>query len=1727
MIRIIKAWANHLRISKNSRTITWTDPDITSDAFNEFRINDYDPDAPLRFTSNAPASTGIITTSTKAPKIISKAHEFRKGTKRDKSHYSVLKDEKYWDTWRMGTISTVYAHGCEDILSPSYRPKNADETLLLTEQNNFMYDVFNSIIQTTMGRHFVQKYFTTRDAQALWTEYSHYMRRSTRADIEKEDLLTALTSNRLDSGYKGTTQKFIVDWLRDIRIYESLTQTASHFPDAMKKAMLQNALNNVKIFRNVKDNELLEIAKGRGSLNYEQYVDVVQGVASSYDMRANKARLRQPTASRFVNETNHLQEFDHDDEIHDEPEVTNREHFDDNISVYAIDQRRRPFRKPALPKAVWQALSMEDQQAWDQVSDQGKRNILFAYKRDPPKVPTGKQTTVSLHQSNPTSEEHSSNFKESIAPTPSTSYPVLDINATEQTKPSPSMSLQPTHKLDKVISNPGDVLHVFGKTARKSNMHYIISRHSQSVPQGSLIDRGANGGIAGSDVRVIAKTDQTIDVSGIDNHRLNDLPIVTAGGVVQTQRGPAVAILHQYAYARNGKTVHSCLQLEDFATDVNDRPRKLQGLQRLKTLDGYVMPLNIVHGLAYLTMRPFTDREWDELPHLVLTSDNTWDPSKYDLTLENDDANLEQVNDDDILDNSNFDARGMLRNIDKHQRLPTPKNYDKYAAYFLDAPKEVIAKTFASTTQYARSGWLTGHLYNTHKAPFPALNVPRRNEPVATDTIFADTPSVWGGYEMAQFFTGKTTIYGDIYAMNRENQFVQTLFDVIRHRGAMDTLISDSARVEISQKVKDVLRHFCIKDWQSEPHHQHQNFAERRIQILKRNTNRVLNISGAPPSFWLFCMKYVLFIMNRMALKSINWRTPYEMLHGSTPDISMIMRFKFWDLVYFNTDPAQYTFPSTSNETLARFVGFSESVGHTMTYILYAMESKQILYRSRIKLANDPEVLPNVRLLTPTENIESTPAPTEPTSVVTARSDSPDHPPYVLDPDGLIGRTFLTAPSDDGRRFRLKVLERLNEMDDDIQQDPATIKFRCRHEDSDYEEIVAYNELLDYIENDDGTDDLWQFKAILDHSGPLKSSDDNYKGSQWNVKVNWENGETTWEPLRLISKDDPTSCAIYAAKNNLLHLTGWKQFARLARREKQLLRMVRQSVLHSFRHSPVYKYGVQVPRNHHEAMALDKKNGNRYWEEAEETEIGQILAYDTFKDLGKKGRPPIGYKKIRMHLIYDVKHDGRRKCRCVAGGHLTGPPLDSVYSPVVSIRGLRIVIFLAELNKSKIWCTDIGNAYLESITKEKVYIIAGPEFGELEGNVLVFHKACYGLKSSGARWHERLSDVLLDMQFFPSRAEDDIWMRKRGEKYEYIARYVDDLAIVSDDPEEIIRCLEEDHKFKLKGTGPINHHLGCDFERNSDGILSMFARKYILRMADNYHRMFGEKPRTKYTSPLEKGDHPELDDSEELKDNDTKIYQSLIGALQWAVTIGRFDIATATMSMSKFRAQPRKGHLERVKRIIGYLLRMQHGQIQFRTEIPDYSSLPDMETEWTRTVYGKCHEEIPEGLPEPIGNPVVMTTYVDANLYHDVTTGRAVTGTLHVLNQTIIDAYSKRQSTVQTATYGSEFVAARIASEQVMDIRLTLRYLGVPIKGPTYMFGDNRTVVNSSTIPNAKLHKRHIMLSYHRVREAIAAGMIAFYFIEGDRNPADIVTKHWGYQQIWDVLKVLMFPKYE
>ena len=141
------------------------------------------------------------------------------------------------------------------------------------------------------------------------------------------------------------------------------------------------------------------------------------------------------------------------------------------------------------------------------------------------------------------------------------------------------------------------------------------------------------------------------------------------------------------------------------------------------------------------------------------------------------------------------------------------------------------------------------------------------------------------------------------------------------------------------------------------------------------------------------------------------------------------------------------------------------------------------------------------------------------------------------------------------------------------------------------------------------------------------------------------------------------------------------------------------------------------------------------------------------------------------------------------------------------------------------------------------------------------------------------------------------------------------------------------------------------------------------------------------------------------------------------------------MGLSSFRSAPREGHMKRIHKIYGYLRRHNDAAIRFRTNLPPCDELFHMdEHDWMYSVYGDSTEENYPELPKPKGKTVRMTTFVDANLYHCKVTGKAATGILHLLNQTPIEWYSKKQPTVETATYGSEFVAARIATEQIIDI---------------------------------------------------------------------------------------------
>ena len=343
--------------------------------------------------------------------------------------------------------------------------------------------------------------------------------------------------------------------------------------------------------------------------------------------------------------------------------------------------------------------------------------------------------------------------------------------------------------------------------------------------------------------------------------------------------------------------------------------------------------------------------------------------------------------------------------------------------------------------------------------------------------------------------------------------------------------------------------------------------------------------------------------------------------------------------------------------------------------------------------------------------------------------------------------------------------------------------------------------------------------------------------------------------------------------------------------------------------------------------------------------------------------------------------------------------------------------------------------------------MAGPEFEELEGHILVIYKALYGLKSSGLRWSQKIHDIMLDMGFSPSKADPCVWLRKAkcATKYEYVAIYVDDLLIACDCAPDFIHALKKKHNLKIKGEGPLKYHLGCDYHMDPGGTLVAQPKKYISKILDSFHQMFPGETLPHVKSPLDKYDHPELDNSELASDDLITKFMCMVGQLQWAVTLGRYDILAHVMSMSRFRLTPKVGHIERMKRIYGYLSRTKHYALRFRTDEPNYMHLRDLEYDWTR-IYG---------------------------------------------------------------------------NEQIIDIRQTLRYLGVPIKSKAYMFDENKSVVTSSTVPHSLLSKRHNILSYHRVREAIAAKILVFHWCDSSQNKSDILSKHWEFSKVFHIIRDL------
>jgi hypothetical protein len=198
--------------------------------------------------------------------------------------------------------------------------------------------------------------------------------------------------------------------------------------------------------------------------------------------------------------------------------------------------------------------------------------------------------------------------------------------------------------------------------------------------------------------------------------------------------------------------------------------------------------------------------------------------------------------------------------------------------------------------------------------------------------------------------------------------------------------------------------------------------------------------------------------------------------------------------------------------------------------------------------------------------------------------------------------------------------------------------------DDESEEIITYNQLLEYLSRDKENDIVWKFQRIVSHQGPLKPTHPDYNGSSYNVLVEWENGETNKEPLQVIAKDNPVTCVIYAKDHGLLNETGWKQFKAIAKRQKNFTSMVNQANLRSFKNSTKFKYGFEAPKSYEQAVQLDEANRNKKLQEATEVELASIDAFSLTKGITLKQRLQRATRKsvstsyLTLIMMGDTKH---------------------------------------------------------------------------------------------------------------------------------------------------------------------------------------------------------------------------------------------------------------------------------------------------------------------------------------------------------------------------------------------------------------------------------------------------------------------------------------------------------
>ena len=604
-------------------------------------------------------------------------------------------------------------------------------------------------------------------------------------------------------------------------------------------------------------------------------------------------------------------------------------------------------------------------------------------------------------------------------------------------------------------------------------------------------------------------------------------------------------------------------------------------------------------------------------------------------------------------------------------------------------------------------------------------------------------------------------------------------------------------------------------------------------------------------------------------------------------------------------------------------------------------------------------------------------------------------------------------------------------------------------------------------------------------------------------------------PLKILKEQYPVQVAEYAVATDITKEPAFAYWTpHVLKKRDRILAAMKARVPRT-----THKNGIEVPTSIAHAMALDKKNGNTHWLDAVRLEMKTVSVAFDFKL--NSARPPPGYTKSSGHIIFDVKMDFTRKARWFKDGHRTKDPVASTFAGVVSRESIRILFTYAALNDLDVCAANVKGAYLQPPTSEKHFIICGPEFGpDLEGCIAVITRALYGGKSAGSDYWKHMRKCMKSLNFTSCKGDPDVWRRPAIKPdgtpyYTYVCLYVDDCLCIDVNPQSVLENEIGKHWIMKPGSiGPPTLYLGNKVSKvtldNDVECWAFSSSQYVQAAVQNVASYLKERNLTlpkKASAPF-KGDYrPEIDTTPELNPQEAAYYQSLIGVLRWIVELGRIDITCKVSELASMMAMPREGHLDQIYHIFAYLKIKHNAELVFDPTEPNISPDDFPVEDWAHTVYTDAAEDIAPDHPQPRGIGFTIHAFVDADHAGNLVTRRSRTGFVILLNKAPIYWLSKKQTGIETSSFGSEFMAMKHCCEYLCGLRYKLRSMGISVDSPCYVFGDNKSVLVNGSKPDSVLQKKSNSVAYHFVREGTAANEWKLTYVNTDDNCADMLSK--------------------